>query len=105
MYYEVIRRNLNAEIFVYGCGAHGTLQEFLALDKYFDRIKPNLVVLQVCDNDFINNSWQLEGLAAYYNDRRIWPYLINGQIEYRYPRAFGKLIVFFGQIPTFPFSF
>ncbi|MEW6169983.1 MAG: SGNH/GDSL hydrolase family protein [Candidatus Omnitrophota bacterium] len=85
MYYSIIKDKLDAEIFVYGGGAYGSLQEYLALDKYFDKVKPNLVVLQVCDNDFINNSWKLETKSLFYNDFKVRPYLINGKLEYRYP--------------------
>jgi len=94
MYYNVIKNNLDIETFVYGGGAYGTLQEYIALNKYLDYIKPNLVVLQVCDNDFINNSWELESRSFIYNDFMVRPYLIDERIEYRFPRAAAKLILF-----------
>jgi hypothetical protein len=42
MYYNVVKAKLNAEIFVYGGGAYGTLQEYLILNKLFDYI--NLIL-------------------------------------------------------------
>lgn len=90
MYYDILGQLLNAEVFVYAGGAYGTLQEYIALDEYFDSISPDLVVLQVCDNDFINNSWELEKKSFYFNQQMIRPYLINGAIQLRYPRDFGN---------------
>jgi len=90
MYYNVIRDNLDAEIFVYGGSGYGTLQEYIVLDKYLDYINPDLIVLQVCGNDFINNLWQLERASLYNNNVAVRPYLINGKIEYRFPALIGK---------------
>jgi len=59
MYYNVLAEGLNAEVFVYGGVGYGTLQEYLALDRYFDLIEPDLVLLQVTWNDFIDNSLKL----------------------------------------------
>ncbi len=90
-YYNLIKNNLDVEIFVYAACGYGTLQEYMVIDKYFDEIKPDLVVLQVCFNDFIDNSWHL-GRACFSQDSSlIRPYLIGEEIEFRFVRPFGEL--------------
>lgn len=110
-YFNVIKRKLNAEIFVYAGNGYGTTQEYLVLNKYFDEIKPDLVILQVCSNDFINNSWELSlrqvpGIENFL----LKPYLKNDKIEYkriasvnilkvklRYLRLFYRLFILEGE--------
>jgi lysophospholipase L1-like esterase len=91
MYYNVIGRKMNAELFIYGGVAYGTLQEYLVIDKFFDEIKPDLVLLQVYYNDFINNSWELEGKSLFYNSNRIKPFLVDGNITYYFPAPFKNM--------------
>ncbi|MBU1061504.1 MAG: SGNH/GDSL hydrolase family protein [Candidatus Omnitrophica bacterium] len=91
MYYNVIASNLDAEICVYGGPGYGTLQEYMVLDRYIDEIKPDLIVLQVCSNDFINNLWELESASFYNNDLMIRPYFINGKVVYLFPKFPSKL--------------
>ena len=38
VYYNYLDTN-KYEIFAYGCGGYGTLQEFMIIDEYFDEIK------------------------------------------------------------------
>jgi len=90
MYYNAIKNAFDAEMFIYAGKGYGTLQEYLVLEKYIDKIKPDLIILQTCGNDLINNSWDLEMASYLNNNRAIRPYLINGKIEYRYPRFFWK---------------
>ncbi len=85
-FFNVIRDELKIEPFVYGRTSYGTLQEYLILDRYMDLIEPDLIVLQICSNDFINNSYELEKLSFFNNKRIQRPYWINGQIELRFPR-------------------
>lgn len=87
MYYDVVGQNIDIEPFVYGGGGYSTLQEYLAIDKYIDEIKPDLVVLQVCSNDFINNSWELERRSYMHNNYTVRPYYEGGKIKYRFPRG------------------
>jgi alkylation response protein AidB-like acyl-CoA dehydrogenase len=47
--------NASLAVQVYGGHGYGTLQEYLVIDKYIDEIKPDLILLQVCSNDFTNN--------------------------------------------------
>ncbi|MCX5704072.1 MAG: GDSL-type esterase/lipase family protein, partial [Candidatus Omnitrophica bacterium] len=94
MYCNIIAKNLNAEAFVYGGSGYGTLQEYMVLNRYIDEIKPDLIVLQVCTNDFINNLWELESASFYNNDLMTRPYFVDGKIEYRFPKFPWKLRMF-----------
>lgn len=87
MYYDALKRDMDIELFVYAASGYGTLQEYLALDKYLDMIKPDLVVLQVSSNDFINNRWDIERRSYIHNNYKERPYYENGEIKYRYPRG------------------
>ena len=84
-YYEYLKKDPNIEIFALGVGGYGTIQEFLALDKYFDIIKPDIVLWQFCSNDLINNDYDLES-QSYINDHMVRPYYKDGKIVRLYPR-------------------
>lgn len=56
-YYESFKEKFN--LFVFAASGYGTYQEYLVLKKYLPLIKPDLVLLQFCSNDFINNSFEL----------------------------------------------
>jgi len=87
-YYEFLKKKLpEAEIFVFGAGGYGTLQEYLIIDRYIDKIRPDLLVLQFCSNDFINNSYVLENKSFIHNNESKRPYYENGEIVYRYSRG------------------
>jgi len=60
-YYAIIKRKLDAEVFAYGAGGFGTLQEYMILDRYVDMIHPSLILWQFCLNDFITTTrhWRL----------------------------------------------
>jgi hypothetical protein len=88
-YHSVLGRMLNVEVFVNSAGGYGTLQEYLVLDRYLPEIAPNVVLLQVHSNDFINNSWTLERASYFNNNMAIRPYLIGDVIEYHFPARFG----------------
>lgn len=84
-FYNLLADTLNFEAFAYGHAGYGTLQEYLILDQWVDRIKPNLVVLETCSNDFIDNYAQLE-IACGYKVGQRRPYLDrDGSIFYRRP--------------------
>jgi hypothetical protein len=86
-YYDQIARAIpEAEVFAYGAGGYGTLQELLVLDKYFEQIRPNVVVLQFCGtNDFVNNDFRLDRASFPNNNFIRRPYLENGRVVYRFP--------------------
>jgi len=81
-YFNVVKEKIPIEVFVFGCEGYGTLQEFLILDKYIDLIKPHVVILQFCSNDFENNSLDMESHAIVAN-QKIRPYWVDGEIIYR----------------------
>ncbi len=55
---DLIGRDIT--VFAGGAGAYGTLQELIVLKKVKDTIQPDLFILQFCENDFFNNSKNLE---------------------------------------------
>jgi hypothetical protein len=85
MYYSVLGHLLEAEIFAYGAGGYGTLQELIVLERYLPKAQPDLVLLQVHNNDFINNSWELERESYFNNNLLTRPYLLDGAVEYKFP--------------------
>lgn len=89
-YYDYLKKhNDNIEIFVYGGGGYGSLQEFMTLDRYFDEIGPDIVLWQFCSNDFINNSHELESASFGNNNQMTRPYYKNGAIEWLFPKQYG----------------
>lgn len=76
-YYDYLSDRYN--LFAFGASGFGTYQEFLTLKLHFTKIKPDLVLLQFCSNDFINNSFILTELDRHNRtnfDRRFW---LDGQ--------------------------
>ncbi len=93
-YYSLLGEALDAEIFAYGAGGYGTLQEYMILDRYFAEIVPDIVILQYCPNDFINNSLELEIDSKTSNNGMIRPYWIDGRIQYFMPKKHPVLRMF-----------
>lgn len=92
-YYDYLKKRAgNIEIFAYGCGGYGSLQEYTILDKYFDLIKPDIVLWQFSSNDIINNDHDLESGSFYNNNHMTRPYLIDGEIKWLYPMQQGGWI-------------
>ena len=81
----------NFELFVYGVGGYGSLQEYMVLDDYIDKIKPDLIILQFCGNDLSNNLYDLDLLNYPRNSHGFRPYLENGKIVYRLPLPLSAL--------------
>lgn len=80
-----LAENLDIELFVLAQTGWGTLQETLAVERVIGAIQPHLVVLQVCDNDFIDNHVDLEREADYNLGLRR-PYLgVDGEVRLRLP--------------------
>jgi GDSL-like Lipase/Acylhydrolase family len=78
---EILRRKLpQADIFNAGVPGYGTDQEYLLLEKIWDAVKPDVVVLIFCsDNDRADNSSNMR-YDGYYK-----PYLVqaNGRWQFR----------------------
>ncbi len=81
VYYESFTHQYN--VYAFGAAGYGTYQQYLSLKLFLNEIKPDLVILQFCSNDIINNSFELTKLDsqnAVNFDRR---FLLNGQ-EYKH---------------------
>ena len=93
-YYDVLADlHPGLEVFGYGVGGYGTVQQAMVLERFWDRIQPDVVVWQFCSNDLINNDWLLESSSNEHNNHMARPYLgSNGKIELRHPdRRLGWL--------------
>jgi lysophospholipase L1-like esterase len=85
VFYNIIGDSLPIEVFAFGMAGYGQIQQFMILDEYFDAIQPDILVLQVCSNDFIDNHYKIEMESGYKVGLRR-PYLtLNGDIEYHHP--------------------
>jgi GDSL-like Lipase/Acylhydrolase family len=77
---------LNMNVFAYGASGYGSLQEFMILDKYFDVIKPDLIIWEYSTNDIVNNSPELEAASTNNNNDMVRPYWVDGAVHYILPR-------------------
>jgi hypothetical protein len=85
-YYErLAKARPDLEIFAIGGGGFGTLQEYLVLDEWVDRIKPDWILVQTHPNDLINNSHALESRSATNNNQMTRPYWEDGRAVLRFP--------------------
>ncbi|KOR33208.1 hypothetical protein TI05_02490 [Achromatium sp. WMS3] len=89
-YYDVFEENVKNIYSVYaaGTGGFGNLQEYMTLVSIFKKIRPDIVVWQLCGNDIINNVYELEKASLEDNNQRLRPYfnLKTNQIEIKDPR-------------------
>src|SRR5919106_2306079 len=83
-YYAILRQSLDVEVFAYGARGYGSLQEWMIFNKYYDLIKPDLVLWQYSIDDLIDNSPDLE-TASTINNNGTRPYLIDGEASYILP--------------------
>jgi lysophospholipase L1-like esterase len=88
-YHSLLGTTLGVEVFAYGAGGYGTLQEYLILDEVYDAIKPTMILWQFCGNDFINNDHALEVESVINNNGWIRPYFEDGQVVLRSPKPAG----------------
>lgn len=89
-FFSQLADSLGFEAFAYGHAGFGNLQEYLVFDQWVDKIRPDVVVWEVCSNDFIDNYAPLEEASGYkVGERR--PYLSgDGEIFYRRPLSFWQ---------------
>jgi hypothetical protein len=85
-YHALLRKKLGLEVFAYGAGGYGTLQEYLILDEVFNDIRPTMLLWQFCSNDFINNDHALEVASTRHNNGWTRPYWEDGHIVFRSPK-------------------
>jgi hypothetical protein len=81
-YYFILKEYFDIEVFAYGADGYGTLQEYMVLDNYFDRINPDVVLWQFCPNDFLDNSPELEKASLINNAGKRRPYWVEGKVVY-----------------------
>ena len=81
-YYGILEKDLDIEVFAFGVEGYGTLQEYMVLDRFIDEIDPDVVVLQFCPNDIINNHPELERQSSLNRMGLRRPYLVNNEIIY-----------------------
>ncbi|MDO8368663.1 MAG: SGNH/GDSL hydrolase family protein [Saprospiraceae bacterium] len=91
IFYKILGDSLPIEIFAYGAAGFSNTQEYLIAEHYLPEIKPDLVVWQMCSNDFMDNYWELEKAAAYHVRMRR-PYTledgsITHQLAVEWPRT------------------
>jgi hypothetical protein len=88
-YFAKVGELLDAEVFAFGGGGYGSLQEKMILEKYVNIIKPDVFVLQFCSNDVDNNDYLLEGKSIVRNQKNLRPYLdlSNNKMFYRLPKG------------------
>jgi lysophospholipase L1-like esterase len=86
-YPALLAEALDIEVFSFGVEGYGTLQEYMLLERIIDDVNPDVVVLQFCPNDFINNSYDLELRAIENNNRLRRPYFTEDGITYRTPSS------------------
>jgi hypothetical protein len=88
-YHALLKGRLGIEVFAYGTGGYGTLQEYMILDEVMDVIQPTVMLWQFCTNDFINNDHALEIASTINNNGWTRPYWEQGQIHLHSPKPSG----------------
>lgn len=89
----LLEARLPARFFAAGGSGWSTLQELLFLDDHLDRLRPDVLLWQFSDNDFLNNYYPLERRwAAATRTIGERPYLEGDAIRLRVPRPFGPLV-------------
>ena len=109
VFYKILGDSLPIEVFAYGAAGYSNAQEYIMADYYMKKINPDIVVWQLCSNDFLDNYWELEKIAGY-KVRMRRPYILeDGSTTYEtaveWPRTvkpYSKFLYFllkrFGEI-------
>jgi len=101
-YGALLGDSLDMEVFSYGAGGFGTLQELLVLQDVVETIDPHVVLLQFCSNDFINNSFELESRSTINNNRLVRPYsTADGGVVHRNPFYRNEFLAKLGRSQLF----
>ena len=66
-----------------GSAGWGTLQQYMYLEKKINDIKPDILIHQFCDNDFLNNSMKIEENTYLRSQYIFRPFLVDKKIEYK----------------------
>ncbi len=54
-YFDRVSQEFPCRMHVFGSTGYGTLQQTLVLERYISEIRPNIVLLQLCQNDLYDN--------------------------------------------------
>lgn len=98
MYYAKLNaRYPDKHLVSYGGKGYGTLQELMLVKRILKEeelhsSRPELIVVQVCTNDILNNSYELELYSVSQRPPAKRPYYEDGKIQLRYPRKGGELL-------------
>ena len=84
-WFKVLEDKYEVELFVYGIGGWGSLQEYMLIEDYYDKVRPDVIIWQFYFNDFANNYYEFDKNEYPYNSFSYRPYLENGKIVYRLP--------------------
>lgn len=91
-FFGILKERFPLEVFALGVGGYGSLQEYMILDEYIDAVRPDIVILQMHTNDFINNHYELELESKRNNNGLRRPYLAeDGHIRYAIPKKHASL--------------
>lgn len=83
LFYKILGDSMPIEVFAYGAAGFSNAQEYIIAEYYIKEIKPDIVVWQLCSNDFLDNYWELEKIARYHVRMRR-PYILeDGSITYQ----------------------
>jgi lysophospholipase L1-like esterase len=103
-FYHHLCKKLNFECFAYGMSGFGTLQEFLFLQQHIDSIQPDVFILQMCTNDFIDNHHEL-ALACMYEMHEKRSYLqADGKIVHQIPLSCFRQFLQYLKFPEFVYK-
>lgn len=91
VFYSVFKDSVPVNLYACGTAGYGTIQEMQLLDKYIDSVKPKWIILQTCSNDYLDNYWMMEMLSGYHVGE-VRPYLVDGKVEYHYPRPWYERV-------------
>lgn len=91
-YHSFPKTDPNVELFAFGANGYGTLQEYMILDRYIDKINPDLILWQFCNNDLVNNSFALESSSYLHNNEMLRPYYhpATDSVELLYPQQYSR---------------
>lgn len=85
-YFDVLAQSsTNIDVFAFGVGGYGTVQEAMVLREYSPVIRPDIVLWQFTGNDFINNDYLLESASSENSSHMRRPFLEDGKVVRRHP--------------------
>ncbi|NLN92033.1 MAG: SGNH/GDSL hydrolase family protein [Candidatus Hydrogenedens sp.] len=99
-YYRFAAEKAPITLYAHGTDGHGTLQEYLALQEWLEKLQPRVVVLQLCYNDFIDNHLELNKNSVQSQCHVPQPFLLpDNTIHYLNPGD-GRITQTVGWFPS-----